>query len=266
MTSAEEAAQPAHAIQKPLACIAAMDVEASALRDAIQVSDEGRDGEMSYWLGRTKDGLPLAVVLSGIGPVNAGRATESVLDLIDPFAVVSFGVAGGLAPGFHFGEIALCETVRNEDGEAFASDPSMLEAAEAVLSNGASRWRRATSLTVDHVITTPADKARLHRETGAHVVEMESLAVTRAAAARGIPFVVLRSVSDLDETPLPDFSEFMEDYKVNADRLRAHLLDHPEDRSPLEHFLEVTRAAAADFSRILPGLALASSSRPGAGA
>ena len=48
-----------------------------------------------------------------------------------------------------------------------------------------------------------ADKRRAWRETGAIAVDLESVVVARAAAALGIPFVVLRAIADPAARELP---------------------------------------------------------------
>jgi len=53
------------------------------------------------------------------------------------------------------------------------------------------------------IVATPADKARLYRDTGAVAVDMESAAIVGAAAAAGLPWLVLRGVSDGAGVALP---------------------------------------------------------------
>ena len=53
------------------------------------------------------------------------------------------------------------------------------------------------------VVATKADKQRAWRQTGAIAVDLESVVVARAAAALGIPFVVLRAIADPASRELP---------------------------------------------------------------
>jgi len=52
-------------------------------------------------------------------------------------------------------------------------------------------------------VATKRDKRRAWRETGAIAVDLESVVVARAAAALGIPFVVLRAIADPAVRELP---------------------------------------------------------------
>ena len=54
-----------------------------------------------------------------------------------------------------------------------------------------------------HLITNAPDKASLHRETGALAADMESHIAARAAAEAGLPFAILRCVSDEADANLP---------------------------------------------------------------
>ena len=53
------------------------------------------------------------------------------------------------------------------------------------------------------MIATQADKYRAWQETGALAVDLESVVVARAAAALGIPFLVLRAIADTATRELP---------------------------------------------------------------
>ena len=56
--------------------------------------------------------------------------------------------------------------------------------------------RRGTLLTTDHVLEDAAAKSRAWLESGALAVDMESAAILDWAAARGLPAMVVRGVSD----------------------------------------------------------------------
>jgi len=112
--------------------------------------------------------------------------------------LVSFGIAGGLDPDLRPGDVILTDAVVGE-AEAWRGgmQPLLGELARRV---GA---RDGPVFGAGAILATPAAKARLHRDTGALAVDLESAAVARAAAARGIPFVVLRAIADPAERDLP---------------------------------------------------------------
>ncbi|MDD9878101.1 MAG: nucleoside phosphorylase [Magnetovibrio sp.] len=130
---------------------------------------------------------------AGIGPE---RAAEGARELVarGAEALMSFGVAGGLADPAHAGTIVLADRVIDGD-TAFET---------------AGDWRRlirdrigdafavvdAPLAGTARMVPTPAAKARMHEETGAVACDMESHAVARVAAEAGVPFCVVRAISD----------------------------------------------------------------------
>ena len=109
-------------------------------------------------------------------------------------ALISFGLAGGLDPALRPGTLIVPATVIAGD-ERFATDPDlsrMLGGATDDIVFGAGA-----------VVASVAEKRRLHQRTGAAAADLESGAVARVAAARGVPFAVLRAICDPAERALP---------------------------------------------------------------
>jgi nucleoside phosphorylase len=252
-----------------IALIAAMDVEVAGVRRLWKARPvPAPSGLASCWGGRTIDGVPFVVAVSGIGQARAAAVTQELIEHYHPQAIISFGVAGALAPGWQLLDVALCTEIRNSDGESLNSPDDLSRAAADALAESGYAWRPAVSVTVDYIAETPEAKLRLYQETSADVVEMESFAVAKAAAEADIPFLCIRSVSDLDEQHLPNFGAFMRDNRIILWRLGLHVLRHPRDVDPLWHFYHVTRAASKQMAAVLAGIArhLASTSLPAAGA
>jgi adenosylhomocysteine nucleosidase len=114
--------------------------------------------------------------------------------------LVSFGIAGALKPGLRAGDIILSTEVVDEDKRWLTSDsirPRISQLAEEI---GAIE---GPVLGAQMVVATKTDKRRAWKETGALAVDLESVVVARAAAALGIPFVVLRAIADPAVRELP---------------------------------------------------------------
>jgi nucleoside phosphorylase len=237
-----------------IALVAAMDAEVRSVRRHFDFKDRVRDGALTFQTGTTRGKHEFLLALSGVGQANAAAAAERLLNDFQLEALISFGVAGALTDGFMLGEIAIATAVTELHGARLDCDRELSQISSAVIDELGYPHRPATSLTVAHVISDPADKARLHRETGAETVEMESFAIGRLATAAGVPFAVLRAISDLDETRLPDFSKFMHDYEISGRRVALHLATHPRDIAPLLHFFSVTGNASGRFARIFEHL------------
>jgi len=120
-------------------------------------------------------GLPTALI--GLGGMN-GLPDEQV---------VSFGLAGALN-GLSTGTVVDAVRVVDEKGTTLWEGEPL----------GVPGAVRGTVLATDRIIDDPAERQRLHRETGADVVDLESGVLARSGSMRG----VLRAVSDTPERPL----------------------------------------------------------------
>ncbi len=108
-----------------------------------------------------------------------------------PAVILSFGLAGGLAPDLRPGTIVIPAAVLSE---------GVRLAARADLLGGATH---DLMLAEQKIVADPAAKQALWRRTGACAVDLESGPVAEAALAQQIPFVVLRAICDPAERTLP---------------------------------------------------------------
>ncbi len=149
-----------------------------------------------------RDGL--AVGASGDGPQNAERGAASLCDAVRPAVLIGAGVAGGLSPRLFAGSLVASRRIVDGAGEAPRPDEALL--ARAIAAGAAA----ATLVTVSRPVVAASAKAELARMVGADdrepaAVDMESAAWSRAAAARGIPFLAVRAISDRFDEDLPSY-------------------------------------------------------------
>jgi hypothetical protein len=84
------------------------------------------------------------------------------------------------------------------------------------------------TVTAPSIISAPAEKQDLGRQTGAVAVDMESHWVARVVSERGLPFLAVRAISDAQEEFLPPFHQVLDaDGNPGARRLAAHLVRKP---------------------------------------
>lgn len=108
--------------------------------------------------------------------------------------VISFGMAGALAPALRLGDWVIGSQVAG-----FACDPAWTARLAQCLPGA-----RIGPVHADgRLIADPAEKARLHAASGALAADMESHIAAEAAATAGLPFAVLRCVSDEAAAALP---------------------------------------------------------------
>jgi hopanoid-associated phosphorylase len=113
-------------------------------------------------------------------------------------AIVSFGIAGGLAPHLQTGDWVVANGVVS--GDRYIETDS-------VWSNRLAQRLSAVALgdiaTVAVPALDPMKKRRLHLETGAVAVDMESFQAAALARELGVPFAAVRVVADPAHRTIP---------------------------------------------------------------
>jgi hopanoid-associated phosphorylase len=113
-------------------------------------------------------------------------------------ALLSFGLAGGLAPELRAGDWLIGRAVVT-DARRWAADLPWTKALAAHLPAA----RIADVAGSDHIIADPGAKRKNHVALGAAAVDMESHLVAEVAERHALPFAVLRVVADAADCPLP---------------------------------------------------------------
>src|SRR5260370_39747293 len=117
--------------------------------------------------------------------------------------IISFGIAGGLAPDLKAGDWVVGSGVRTEQGH-FPTDRGWARALLEVLPSAV----HAEIVGTDAPIAEPWEKRRLHLRTAAVAVDTESHVAARIAAAHRIPFAACRAVIDPADSLLPPAAVF----------------------------------------------------------
>jgi adenosylhomocysteine nucleosidase len=117
--------------------------------------------------------------------------------------IISFGIAGGLAPDLVAGDWVVGSGVRSEQGH-FPTDRGWARALLEALPSAV----HAEIVGADTPIAHPLEKRRLHLRTGAVAVDTESHVAARIAAAHRIPFAACRAVIDPAHSALPPAAVF----------------------------------------------------------
>lgn len=117
--------------------------------------------------------------------------------------LLSFGIAGGLDPVLAVGDIVFSNRVVTLLDEAYGQRPQ--NKLERLSIRSGCRMVKGSVCGVDTIAFTPEEKARLFAATRAAAADMESHAVAREAEKYGLPFLVLRAVSDAAADTLPAY-------------------------------------------------------------
>lgn len=158
--------------------------------------------------------------------------------------LVSFGIAGALAPHLRAGDIVLSTEVIDDDRRWLSSERLRPQIA------GLARELAAAEgpvLGARLVVATKADKRRAWQDTGALAVDLESVVVARAAAALGIPFVVLRAIADPASRALPPAAllPLTESGRPDVGQILASVMRRPQQLPTLFGVAREARQALA---------------------
>lgn len=119
-------------------------------------------------------------------------------------ALISFGIAGALAPALTPGCLLVPRAVIDETGARYAVDSEWRTQISDALRRAGLRLDDGDLLGAREAAASPARKAEFYRVTGAVAIDLESDLVAQAAARAYRPFLVLRAVSDSATQALPD--------------------------------------------------------------
>ena len=215
----------------PVGILAAMDSEAAQLLAAMEGRREEQHAGMKCHCGFI-GGVPVVVARCGIGKVNAARTAQLLIDIYSPRVIINNGIAGGLAPDLHVGDIIVGEKLVEHDfdlspigyvrGALAPSDtpkvPTWFEASsdvteklrQAAVACAPGRCVRAGRIASGDIFVASAElKQQLNELFQADAAEMEGAAIAHVAQYSGTPFAVLRVISDLANGEAPaSFDEF----------------------------------------------------------
>lgn len=190
------------------------------------------------------NGQEVVIVQSGIGKVAAALATLLLIDKFKPDYVVNTGSAGGFEQSLKVGDIVIGSELRYHDvnvtafgyeiGQlpanpaAYIPHPMLVDAAKSGISKLDNIQTLVGLITTGDTFMTADDDiatARANFPTMA-AVEMEGAAIAQTCHQCNIPFVVIRSMSDIAGKESPtSFEAYLETASINSSQLVMNMLD-----------------------------------------
>ena len=195
--------------------IGAMDVEVEHLKNELVDARAERVAGQDYCSGRLGE-KDVVVVKCGVGKVNAGICAQVLADHFGCTHLINTGIAGSLDPErLDIGDLVVATDCVQHDFTVeelgytpglipgrerveFVADAALREAALAAAAEVAPEVRALPGRVAsgDQFVCHESTRVRIVEQFAALCCEMEGAAIAQAAEANGVPFVVVRAISD----------------------------------------------------------------------
>lgn len=193
-----------------IAILVAMDKELNLLLNIMPEKKELKIGNRAYYIGNI-DNKSVVVGKCGIGKVNSALSTYKLIENQAPDIVINSGVAGGVDGSLGIGSILIADAVTYNDvwcgpgTEYGAADgfPKILEPSQNVISVGKSLFKDNRNVhfgliaSGDKFIHTKEEVDEIKKHfPDALAVDMESASIAQTCTESGVPFAIIRVMSD----------------------------------------------------------------------
>ncbi|TFE01078.1 5'-methylthioadenosine/S-adenosylhomocysteine nucleosidase [Jeotgalibacillus salarius] len=220
-----------------LGIIGAMEEEVKYLRSSMEDVQTKTIANSEFTSGILK-GKEVVLVKSGIGKVNAAMTTTILMERYQPDVIINTGSAGGFDPELSVGDIVISNEVRHHDVDVTAFNYEYGQVPDMPAAFKADENLKLTALkcagliedikTVSGLIATGDsfmnDPIRVEalqgKFEGLQALEMEAAAIAQVAYQYQIPFVIIRSLSDIagKESHI-SFDQYLKTAAINSANL-----------------------------------------------
>lgn len=211
-----------------LGIIGAMAVEIETLKAQMSDIAPTERAGMVFYEG-TLEQFSVVLVECGVGKVNAAMCVQVLCDCFGVTHIVNTGVAGSLCIDLDIGDFVISTKAMYHDFDCHSLNPNYpvgqvpglsvhtfpadevlsemaLKAAEEVHAGHA---RKGVVASGDQFVCDKQQKEKIVADTGALCTEMEGAAIAHAAWKNGVPFVIIRAISDkADDSAQMDYPTF----------------------------------------------------------
>ncbi len=195
------------------------------------------------------------VCSAGVDTVYAARADWLKCALAEAATrgcagVISFGTAGGLAPGLTPGALIVADAIVDADRRVL-TDLDWSARLVAALDDTPITARRGALAAVAAPVVSAPGKAALYHACGALAVDMESSIACAFASSLGVPFVACRVIVDSAEQTLPSaaMAGLRDDGSTAVLPVLRELVKQPAQLGPLMRIAAAARVARATLTQ-----------------
>ena len=211
---------------KKTGIIFAMEEELKAFINNIEIENQYDIFDLHFYHSII-NGNECILVISGVGKVNAARTAQILIDNYHVDVIINVGVAGGVSGLLNVGDIVIGERLVQHDfditafnhekgyipniGVFISSDDYLVNLACNVLNKKNISYHNGVIASGDIFCTEEAMSMKIARKFNALCVEMEGASIAQTCYLSHIPFIVIRSISDIpNNSNVITYEEFLE--------------------------------------------------------
>ena len=200
---------------KKIGIVVAMKVEKVAIEEKMKNKTNESIYNLPFVIGKIGN-VECILVQSGVGKVNAARTTQILIDRYKPEAIINVGVGGSINSELNIGDVVISKKIVQHDfdittfdhpkgyvpevGDYIEGDKNLLKTFYNII-NEMEENDYKTKIGViasgDIFCTDIKHKEKIQNKFNADIVDMECSAIAQIAFLDNIPFIGIRSVSDV---------------------------------------------------------------------
>lgn len=188
--------------------IFAIEEELNAFKELIKIDNEYKIFDLTFYECVIND-IDCVLVQCGVGKVNAARTAQILIDNMKVEYIFNVGVAGGIDSSLKVGDIVIGEKLVQHDfdvtpfnyekgqipnvGTFIECDEYLIKLAEKCLKKA----KKGVIASGDIFVTEEWMSKKINKKFNALCCEMEGASIAQVCFLSHIPFLVIRSISDV---------------------------------------------------------------------
>lgn len=223
--------------------IGAMDEEVDLLRSKLEDREDLFQAGTEFYSGKI-EGLEVVLLKSGIGKVNAAMGTTLLIDKFQPDLIINTGSAGGFHGELNVGDVVISSAVTHHDVDVtvfgyeygqvprmpayYTPDEKLVSIAEkSAASIDGIQVVQGLIASGDSFMSDPERVEFIRTKLpNLYAAEMEAAAIAQVAHQFEVPFVIIRSLSDIaGKDSNVSFDQFLETAAKNSAELILLMLE-----------------------------------------
>ena len=216
--------------------IFAMKEELDALKKHLEICNEYKVYDLTFYEAKYNN-ITCILVESGVGKVNAARTTQILIDHVKVDYIFNIGVAGGIDNSLNVGDVVVGTSLVQHDFDITAFNHNKGYIPNIGINVNSNEYLINLTKEIDNlkygviasgdIFCTDVNMSKkIHNKFNALCVEMEGASVAQVCYLCNIPFLIIRSISDVpNNNNVITYDEFLEISSNKVANIMIKLLD-----------------------------------------